>query len=390
MPFADLSDVRLHYRLDGPEHAPVLVLSNSLGTNLDMWAPQMPALTEQFRVLRYDTRGHGESSLPAQSFGVAQLGDDVIGLLDHLGIAHAHFCGLSMGGMTGLWLAINAPSRVDRMVLANTGAKIGSTEFWNARIAQAMSGGRPAMLDAVIERWFSARHRALSPAAIAPVRRMLEDTPPAGYAANCAAIRDTDLRADMKAIQAPVLVIAGALDPSTPPELGREIAAAIAGAQYVALDAAHLSNIEQAGAFTAALMNFLTEGAMSERARLACGMSMRRAVLGDAYVERSIAARTALTDEFQDFITRMAWGTVWTRPGLPRHTRSLMTIAMMVALNRPEELRLHLNAARNNGVTRDEIKETLLQAAVYCGVPAANAAFHLAAQVFAEQDAQDS
>jgi 3-oxoadipate enol-lactonase / 4-carboxymuconolactone decarboxylase len=168
--------------------------------------------------------------------------------------------------------------------------------------------------------------------------------------------------------------------------LGRDIAAAVPGAEYVELDAAHLSNIEQAGAFNAALMRFLTDDAVTEDTRRAIGDTMRRSVLGDAHVDRSAASRTAFNGEFLDYITRTAWGETWTRPGLPRHTRSLLTIAMMVALNRPEELRLHLNAARNNGVTRDDINEVLLQTAIYCGVPAANSAYHLAATVFAEQD----
>ncbi len=156
----------------------------------------------------------------------------------------------------------------------------------------------------------------------------------------------------------------------------------------IELDAAHLSNLEQAGAFNAAVVHFLHEGRVTERDRLRIGETMRRSVLGDAHVDRGIASRSDFNGEFVDYITRTAWGETWTRPGLPRHTRSLLTIAMMVALNRPDELRLHLNAARNNGVTRDDIKEVLMQAAVYCGVPAANSAFHLAAQVFAEQDKQ--
>lgn len=389
MPFADLPDVRLHYRLDGPDHAPMLLLSNSLGTSLEMWAPQIPALVEQFRVLRYDTRGHGASSVPAGPYSVAQLGGDVIGLLDHLEIESAHFCGLSMGGMTGLWLAIHAPARIERLVLANTGAKIGTDDVWNARIATVSKDGMPAIVDGVIERWFSARYRSLTPAAIAPVRAMLLATRAEGYAANSAALRDADLRDQIASIAAPTLVITGKLDPATPPELGRALAHTIPAARYVELDAAHLSNLEQAGAFSAALLKFLTDGAVSERARFAVGATMRRSVLGDAYVDRALTSRTALNDEFQDFITRAAWGEIWTRPGLPRHTRSLLTIAMTLALNRGDELRLHINAARNNGVTRDEIKETLLQAAIYCGVPAANSAFHLAAQVFAEQDAAD-
>ena len=390
MPTIVRDDVTLNYRVDGADDAPPLLMSNSLGTDLDMWSPQIGVLTENFRVIRYDTRGHGASSVPEGPYSIDQLGHDALAVLDQLTIERAHFCGLSMGGLTGLWLAQHAPERIARMVLANTGAKIGNDDFWNARIESirgAGASGLPAnIVDAVVERWFTKRYRGISPQGVARIRRMLVQTSSAGYAANCAAIRDADLRGPLAQIEASTLVIAGTHDPSTPPSLGLEIADAIPDAQYLELDSAHLSNIEQAGAFNAALVHFLTDGLVTESSRRAIGETMRRSVLGDAHVDRGIASRTDFNGEFIDAITRTAWGETWTRPGLLRHTRSLLTIAMTVALNRPDELRLHLNAARNNGVTRDDIKEVLMQAAVYCGVPAANSAFHLAAQVFAEQD----
>ena len=397
MPTFRNGDVTIDYRLDGDDHAPRLVLSNSLGTDHAMWAPQMAVLARNFRVIRYDTRGHGASSVPPGPYTLEQLGGDVIALLDHLAIARAHFCGLSMGGLTGLWLAVHAPDRVDRLVLANTGARIGTTEFWNTRIdairEQAGSAGTAntrglpgPVVAGVVDRWFTAGFQQIAPRQVDPIRQMLLQTTVDGYIANCAAVRDADLRDALPTITAPTLVVAGTHDPSTPPSLGHDIAAAVPGARYVELDAAHLSNIEQAGAFNAALVRFLTADAVTETSRRAIGETMRRSVLGDAHVDRSAVSRTAFNGEFLDYITRTAWGETWTRPGLPRHTRSLLTIAMMVALNRPEELKLHLNAARNNGVSRDDIKEVLMQAAVYCGVPAANSAFHLAAAVFAEQD----
>ena len=390
MPMLIRGDARLNYRVDGNEYAPPLLLSNSLGTDLEMWSPQMRLLGDNFRVIRYDTRGHGASSVPEGPYTIDQLGHDALAILDHLEIARAHFCGLSMGGLTGLWLAINAPKRIDRLVLANTGAKIGTPDTWNARIdsiRDAGSDGLPeSVVEAVVERWFTPHHRAVAPDQVGRIRRMLHETSGAGYSANCAAIRDADLRTGLARIRIPTLVIAGTHDPSTPPALGREIADAIPDAEYVELDAAHLSNLEQAGSFNAAVLRFLTGNAITEVSRQSMGETMRRSVLGDAHVDRSTSSRSDFNGEFLDYITRTAWGETWTRPGLPRHTRSLLTIAMMVALNRPEELRLHLNAARNNGVTRDDIKEVLMQTAVYCGVPAANSAFHLAAKVFAEQD----
>jgi 3-oxoadipate enol-lactonase/4-carboxymuconolactone decarboxylase len=216
---------------------------------------------------------------------------------------------------------------------------------------------------------------------------MLLSTSPEGYMANGAAVRDMDQRADLPQIRVPTLVIAGTHDGSTPPELGRAAAQAIDGARYVELDAAHFSNWEQAGAFTSAALSFMLDGGLNDRGRFEAGLSVRRPVLGGDYVDSVLASRTPLNAEFQDLITRYCWGEVWTRPGLNRHTRSLLTIAMTLALNRPDELRLHLRAARNNGVTRDEIKETLMHAAIYCGVPAGVSAFKIAGEVFAEQDA---
>lgn len=391
MPILAHGDVRLNYAVDGPDDAPALLISNSLGTTFGMWATQMATLTARFRVVRYDTRGHGASSVPEGPYTIDQLGQDALAILDHLGIERAHFIGLSMGGLTGVWLASYAPQRMLRVVLANTGAKIGTAETWNPRIDALRESGAKTLPDtmaqSVVERWFTSRYRDAKNPAIEPVRRMLLETSAPGYAANCAAIRDADLRARLPLIRVPVLVIAGTHDPSTPPQLGRDIADAVPGARYVELDAAHLSNIEQAGAFNAAVLDFLTEGRLTEQDRRAIGETMRRSVLGDAHVDRSDGNRTAFNGEFLDAITRSPWGDIWTRPGLTRDTRSLLTIGMLIALGHHDELKLHLNAARNNGVTREQIKETLLQASVYCGVPAANTAFKIAGEVFAAQDA---
>ena len=390
MPHAQLQDVRLHYQLDGDPRLPVLMLSNSLGSTLDMWEPQMPAFLAHFRVLRYDTRGHGQSEVTPGEYSIAQLGNDALGLLDHLGIERMSFCGLSMGGMTGIWLGIHHPLRIWRLVLANTGAKVGEPSIWEARFEAVRKGGMAAITPAVLERWFTARYRTTAPAEVDKVRQMLLSTSPQGYMANGAAVRDMDQRGDLAAIKVPTLVIAGTQDGSTPPELGRAVAQAIDGARYVELDAAHFSNWEQAGAFTAAVLAFMIDGGLNERGRFEAGLSVRRPVLGADYVDRVLAGRTPVNTEFQDLITRYCWGEVWTRPGLSHHTRSLLTIAMTLALNRPDELRLHLRAARNNGVSRDEIKEALLHATIYCGVPAGVSAFRIAAEVFAEQDAGDA
>ncbi|MGO4303413.1 bifunctional 3-oxoadipate enol-lactonase/4-carboxymuconolactone decarboxylase PcaDC [Cupriavidus sp. RAF12] len=388
MPYIDHAGARLFYTVDGPADAPVIVFSNSLGTDHMMWKPQADALAGRFRVVRYDVRGHGRSTAPDAAFTVADLGRDVVALLDVLHIDKAVFCGLSMGGLTGMWLGSYAPERFSKIVLANTAPKIGTAEAWNTRIDTVLRDGMGSLTEASIQRWFTPDFVATSGRALDDLRAVLAGLDPRGYAGSCAAVRDADLREAVRTIPVPVLVIAGSDDPSTTAEEGRALAAAIPGALYIELHAAHLSNREQPGRFTAALLDFINgrRPVTDEPARYEAGLSVRRDVLGSAHVDRSLQRLTPLNEEFQNLITRYAWGEIWTREGLPRHTRSLLTIAMMVALNRSEELKLHLRAAANNGVTRDEIKEVLLQTAIYCGVPAANSAFHMAEEVFAEID----
>lgn len=257
MPFIDTGNGKLHYQIDGANDASVLVMSNSLGTTMDMWLPQLPALVEHFRVVRYDTRGHGRSDVTPGPYSIAQLGGDVIALMDQLNIPRAHFCGLSMGGMTGIWLGIHQPARIDRLVLCNTSAAIGVPEMWNARIAQVRQSGMQIVIDTVLQRWFTDDFLSHAPAQVERVRNMLANTTVDGYVANCAAVRDMDQRADLGRIAAPTLVIGGKHDKSTPPEHGELIARAIPGASYVELNAAHLSNWEVAQAFTQQLLNFL-------------------------------------------------------------------------------------------------------------------------------------
>lgn len=388
MPYLDHAGARLFYTVTGPEHAPVIVFSNSLGTDHTMWQPQAAALAGRFRVLRYDVRGHGRSTASDASFTLEDLGRDVIALLDALHIDHAVFCGLSMGGLIGMWLGIHAPERFAKIVLANTAPKIGTAEAWDARIEAVLRDGMANLVDASIQRWFTPEFAATSSNALDDLRAVLEGLDPRGYAASCAVVRDADLREAVKTISVPVLVITGSDDPATTADEGRALAAAIPGAIYVELHASHLSNREQPGRFTSALLDFIDERrpVANDGERYEAGLSVRRDVLGSAHVDRSLQRLTSLNEEFQNLITRYAWGEIWTREGLPRHTRSLLTIVMMVALNRSEELRLHLRAAANNGVTRDEIKEVLLQSAIYCGVPAANSAFHMAEEVFADMD----
>lgn len=257
MPFADIADTRLHYRFDGPEGAPVLLLSNSLGTDFAMWDPQLPELARARRVLRYDTRGHGLSGVPPGPYSIERLGRDVVALLDHLRLDRVDFCGLSMGGMTGMWLGIHTPQRLSRLVLANTAARIAPPDMWNARIDAVNAGGMAAVSTAVLARWFTPAFVAREPVTLESMQAMMERTPASGYVACCAAVRDMDQRDDVARIETPTLVVVGDFDPSTPPVEGEFLAARIPGARLVRLPAAHLSNIEAADAFTAALSSFL-------------------------------------------------------------------------------------------------------------------------------------
>lgn len=263
MPFASIEGIHLHYRIDGAEHtdAPWVVLSHSLGTRLAMWDAQVVALSAHFRVLRYDTRGHGQSDTPPGPYTIGRLADDVVALLDTLGIERAHFCGLSMGGQTGIALGACHGDRLIRLVLSNTAFKIGSPQVWNSRIAKARGEGMVGLADAIIERWLTPGFRERQAAQAELLRAQLVATDPDGYAANCEAVRDAHLRDALGRITVPTLVIAGTHDVVTSPEQGRAMAAAIQGAQYLELDASHISNIEQRDAYNRELVAFLRSAA---------------------------------------------------------------------------------------------------------------------------------
>jgi 3-oxoadipate enol-lactonase len=257
MPFVSCHGVDIHYRLDGPADAPVLLFSNSLGTSLSMWDAQADALAGMYRVLRYDTRGHGGSSVPPGPYSVAQLGGDVVHLLDHLGIARAHMCGLSMGGITAMWLAIHHRDRIDHLVLSNTAAYIGPPGGWASRAAAVERDGVASIAPAVVARWLTPAYAWAHAAQVASLQSMLAATSRTGYAASCLALRDNDLRGEVAAIRAPTLVISGAGDLPTPPGDGHYLAAQIPGARYAELPAAHLSNQECPDAFLRLLNDFL-------------------------------------------------------------------------------------------------------------------------------------
>jgi len=261
MPYAAVNGTKLYYRIDGAANsaAPWLVLSNSLGSDVSMWSPQVVAFSKHFRVLRYDTRGHGRSDVPPGPYTIEQLTQDVIGLMDHVGIERAHFAGVSMGGLTGVGLGARFANRIDRLVLCNTAAKIGTPEVWEPRAARTRAEGLLPLAEAVLARWYTPQFMERNPLVIAQARDVLVHTEGEGYAANCDAINATDLRGEARSIKAPTLVISGTHDLAATPAQGRELAESVQGGRYVELDAAHISNVELPDLFTRTVTEFLLE-----------------------------------------------------------------------------------------------------------------------------------
>ncbi len=247
----------LHYRLDGPHGGLPLMLCNSLGTTLGMWDPQVSALTTQFQLVRYDQRGHGRSPVPPGPYSIEDLARDALALLDDLGIERTSFCGLSIGGMVGMWLASEAPDRIDRLVVCSTAPALPPREQWLERAATVRANGVSAIADAALDRWFT----PLAPNSLREAfRAMLVETPAEGYAGCCEALADLDLRDRLAAIEAPTLVVTGAEDPVAPPETGEQLAASISGARHVTVaEARHIANAEQPGTFTQHVLDHLTE-----------------------------------------------------------------------------------------------------------------------------------
>jgi 3-oxoadipate enol-lactonase/4-carboxymuconolactone decarboxylase len=372
--------VELNYELSGPEDGTPVVLSGSLGSDLRMWDQQVePLVAAGFRVVRYDHRGHGGSPAPAGPYTLAELAGDALALLDRLGLRQVSWVGLSLGGMVGMWLAENEPARLERLVLCCTSASLGPASMWQDRANTARTAGLGALAEPVVSRWVTPAFAEAHPSTVTWLRDMVASHSPEGYASCCTAIEQMSIVDSLPTITTPTLVIAGADDPATPPEHGQRIVDAVPGARLVVVpEAAHLGNVQQPATFTGLIIDHLRPD------RRSVGMSVRRSVLGDAHVDRAVAATTEFTRPFQEYITEGAWGSVWSRPGLNRRTRSALTLALLTALRAHEELPMHVRAARRHGLSEAEIAEILLHAAVYTGAPAANAAFAIAKRTLEE------
>ncbi|MEW2018178.1 3-oxoadipate enol-lactonase [Rhodococcus sp. NPDC076796] len=381
-----------HERTEGPSpDAETVVLIGSLGSDRSMWNPQIGTLSASVHVLAVDLRGHGQSPVPPGPYSVAELAEDVLALIDSLDLRRVHIVGLSLGGAVSQWIAIHRPERVRTLTLLCTSAKFGEPAQWLDRAATVRAAGTASLAAAVLARWFTPELAARDADLVDRHRRMIADTSDEGYAACCEALSDWDSRVDLNRITAPTLVIAGRQDPSTTPEDLKIIADGVIGSTFRVLDpAAHLANVEQAGPVTAAIAAHIGSDAYAAGRAAAhdAGMAVRRSVLGDAHVDRSIAARTDFTAPFQDFITRTAWGDIWNRPGLDHHTRRLLTLAILTAVGNQHELDMHIRAALRAGMTPDTMAEVFLHTAVYAGVPNSNSAFGLANAAIAEASAQ--
>jgi len=257
MPAVENSEVRIHYELSGNDRGEVLVLGNSIGSNLGLWNKVLPALEKEYVVLRYDMRGHGMSSTPPRPYSLDQLGGDVLFLLDSLGMNRVSFCGLSLGGIVAMWLGIHAPERVRRLVLANTAASIGTPKMWDERIATVQSTDMGTLAKAVLTRWFTPSYCEAHPDEMKIARDMIAFTDRNGYLACCDVLRDTDLRNELGAISAPCLVIAGKYDPATPPSDGQALCRSLRNSKYVELEASHISAWERADEFAREVLAFL-------------------------------------------------------------------------------------------------------------------------------------
>lgn len=374
-------------RLAGHDGLPLLVLGPSLGTSVaTLWGEVARELGATYHVVGWDLPGHGhDRSGHTSTFDVSHLAAGVVDLVDRVAGPGARFgyAGDSLGGAVGLQLALDAPDRVTSVAAVCTGALIGSPQAWSERAQLARSSGTAALVEGSAQRWFGPGFVARSPEVAGRLLEELRAVDRAAYAMACDTLARFDLRDRLGEIAVPVLAIAGAEDVATPVAGMREVAEGVRhGRLEVLAGVAHLAPVERPDLVVALLREHLTRP--REPDRHAAGMRVRREVLGDAHVDRAVAATTDLTADFQHLITEYAWGSVWTRPGLDRRLRSVAVLTALIARGHHEELAMHLRAARTNGLSDTEITEVVLQSAIYCGVPDANAAFRIVQAVLTE------
>jgi 3-oxoadipate enol-lactonase / 4-carboxymuconolactone decarboxylase len=436
----------LQYRFDGPEHLPVLILGPSLGTTWHMWDRQVPELAQQWRVFRFDLPGHGGA--PAHPAGsVAELTTRLLATLDGLGVQRFGYAGCAFGGAVGIELALRHPERLASLALIAASPRFGTADEFRQRGVIVRTNGLDPIARSSPERWFTGGYAAAQPAITEWAVQMVRTTDPGCYISACEALAAFDVRGELGRVGVPTLVLVGSDDQVTGPAEARTLVAGIPDARLAVVPgASHLVPVEQPAAVTDLLVRHFTtawqvahDGGSTGQipvpahptahpvpvagpstaplqpalappppqaapiAEIApavvppqgqgqgrpdpydAGLKVRREVLGDAHVDQALAQADEFSGDFQELLTRYAWGEIWDRPGLDRRARSCVALTALVAGGHTDELAPHLRAALRNGLTPAEIKEVLLQAAVYCGVPAASGAFRVAQQVIREE-----
>jgi len=392
----------------GAADAQLVVLGPSLGTTTALWGTVADLLAAHYRVLRFDLPGHGRSPAAREPFSSADVAASVIDLVDSIGGGAFHYAGISFGGTVGLELALAHPDRLASLAVICSGAKIGASAGWLDRAAQVRASGTASVVAGSAERWFAPGFLERDPNAGSAALSALMEIDDESYALCCEALAAFDLTDAVRGIRVPTLCVSGEFDLPTPSALLRDLAASIPGARHVTIsNVAHLPAYERPDTLAELLAEHLAEvgragfagrsgqpgsAEQTDRAErtaadtYSAGMAVRRAVLGDAHVDRATAAITPETADFQDFITRYAWGEIWNRPGLDRRTRSFLTLASLVTGGHEQELAMHVKAALTNGLTRAEISEAILHTALYAGLPAANSGLTVARDTFAALD----
>ncbi|GGI47489.1 3-oxoadipate enol-lactonase/4-carboxymuconolactone decarboxylase [Agromyces flavus] len=378
---------------------PLLVLLPSLGTTSVLWDGVVTRLradhrTAGLRILRIDLPGHGASPSIVDAVTIGELADAVLAVVDEAGGGAFHLAGVSLGGAIALELAATHPDRVRSLVMSCSGARIGTAQGWAERAASVRASGTASLVTGSASRWFAPGflEREGSGAGARSLATLV-DVDDESYARCAETLADFDRTADLGTLPMPTLAISGQHDAVTTPASMEDLADAIPGGRHVALDgASHLAVLEEPAAAAELIAQHIERAERDGAASVARdrGMTVRRSVLGDAHVDRAIAATTRETAAFQDFVTRYAWGDIWARPGLTRRERSIATLASLTTGGHENEIAMHVRAAQRNGLTRDEIAEVLLHTALYAGLPASNSALAIMRAVFAEQDGATS
>lgn len=397
MQFHTNENATIHYEFrESGNDNPVIIFSNSLGTDFRIWEDVANQLSNTYSVLRYDKRGHGLSSEGQAPYSIEDHVSDLEALIEHLGIHSAVICGLSVGGMIAQGISLKRPDLIRAAILCDTAHKIGTDDMWQERIDALEAGGLEPMVDAIMERWFTEPFRRADNPVFVGCQEMLRRQNLGGYIGTCHALRDADFTDQLSALDMPVLCVAGDQDLSTSPELVQQLQSLIKGAEYVEIkDAGHIPCIEQPEQLVQAIRTFLDESAVCDdlsgaSGKFRNGRATRMSVLGKEHVLRAEANQTPFDAPFQELITEAAWGTVWTGQHWTKRERSMVTIALLAALGHQDECVMHVKAAQNTGASREDIQEAMLHVAIYAGVPAANSAIKVVKEAFKQIDEEQA